>query len=398
MAEYLFGTPERLIRLDMSEFQQSSSVDKIIGASDDESMAQSLIQRVRKQPFAVILLDEFEKAHANVWDLFLQVFDDGRLTDTMGQVADFRHTIIILTSNLGATAHQSAGLGFAPRGDAFSQEQVRRAVSQSFRPEFVNRLDKVIVFRPLTRDRMRSILRKELARVLERRGLAESRMGGGVGILGAGIPARKGIHRRHGRAAAEARHRSISARAAGGDHGRAALSDRRPVPVRAQRRRGDPGRVRRSKCGSRGTRVPAAGEPAAAVASTGSRGAGIGRTAARGHASRARAIVGHSWRASKRNSPGAEWEQLRDELAAQMSEAGFWDRDDRQRLLARFALMDRVKAALGTARSLSERHGRGLSGRAGTFSRELAGRFALQLLLVDRGIRDALGDAPSKWC
>jgi ATP-dependent Clp protease ATP-binding subunit ClpC len=91
---------------------------------------------------------------------------------------------------------------------------------------------------------------------------------------------------------------------------------------------------------------------------------------------------------------GKDWDALRDTLSAQMADPDFWNRDDRQRILARYALMDRVKAACGTARSLSERHGRGLPGRAGSFSRELAGRFALQLLLVDRGIRDALNDAP----
>ena len=85
----------------------------------------------------------------NVWDLFLQVFDDGRLTDATGQVADFRHCIIILTSNLGATAHRDSGLGFAPGAEAFSSDQILRAVGQTFRPEFLNRLDKVIVFRPL---------------------------------------------------------------------------------------------------------------------------------------------------------------------------------------------------------------------------------------------------------
>ena len=105
---------------------------------------------MRKQPFSVVLLDEFEKAHANVWDLFLQVFDDGRLTDQLGQVADFRHCIIILTSNLGRhqPPHPRAS-GFSPGDDAYSGEQVLRAVGQTFRPEFQNRLDKVIVFRPL---------------------------------------------------------------------------------------------------------------------------------------------------------------------------------------------------------------------------------------------------------
>ena len=121
----------------------------------------------------MVLLDEFEKSHPMIWDLFLQAFDEGRLTDAMGQVADLRHCLIILTSNLGATAHRSLGLGFAPQADVFSKDQVMRAISQTYRPEFQNRLDKVIVFRPLTRDLMRGILKKELAALLERRGLKD---------------------------------------------------------------------------------------------------------------------------------------------------------------------------------------------------------------------------------
>src|SRR5581483_132759 len=166
-AEYLFGSADRMIRLDMSEFQAPETTHKILGGDDTDS----LINRVRKQPFSIILLDEFEKAHVAIWDLFLQVFDDGRLTDAMGHVADFRHCIIILTTNLGATSHRTSGLGFAPTADTFTDSQVLRAIGQTFRPEFQNRLDKVIVFRPLTRDLMREILKKELNRVLERRGL-----------------------------------------------------------------------------------------------------------------------------------------------------------------------------------------------------------------------------------
>src|SRR6202044_4240847 len=101
--------------------------------SSDLIEADSLISRVRKQPFSVILLDEFEKAHSNVWDLFLQAFDEGRLTDAMGQVADLRHCLIIMTSNLGATAHRSIGLGFAPQGDEFSKEQGLRGISLTYR-------------------------------------------------------------------------------------------------------------------------------------------------------------------------------------------------------------------------------------------------------------------------
>ncbi len=84
---------------------------------------------MRKQPFSVVLLDEFEKAHPRIWDLFLQVFDDARLTDTLGQIADFRHCLIIMTTNLGATSHQTAGLGFAPAADVFTHRADQRAPS-----------------------------------------------------------------------------------------------------------------------------------------------------------------------------------------------------------------------------------------------------------------------------
>ncbi|MBA2302053.1 MAG: ATP-dependent Clp protease ATP-binding subunit [Acidobacteria bacterium] len=171
LADFIFGSAERLIRLDMSEFQTAESTKKIVGDADQHSDVQSLAHRVRKQRFSVVLLDEFEKAHPNTWDLFLQVFDDGRLTDAMGQTSDFRHCIIILTSNLGAKIAQGLGPGFGSTPAAFSQDQVIRMIHQTFRPEFVNRLDAVIVFRPLSRELMRGILTKELARVLDRRGL-----------------------------------------------------------------------------------------------------------------------------------------------------------------------------------------------------------------------------------
>ena len=111
LAEYLFGSADRMARLDMSEFQTPEATSKIVGQRNDRG-TDSLISRIRKQPFSVILLDEFEKAHPNCWDLFLQIFDDGRLSDADGGEADFRHCFIILTSNLGATAHRGGGLGF----------------------------------------------------------------------------------------------------------------------------------------------------------------------------------------------------------------------------------------------------------------------------------------------
>ncbi|NIP94108.1 MAG: AAA domain-containing protein, partial [Akkermansiaceae bacterium] len=169
LAEFLFGSPERMIRLDMSEFQNPSSVSRIIGGPEE---SQSLSSRIRQQPFSVILLDEFEKAHPHVWDLFLQVFDDGRLTDQQGNTADLRHAIIILTSNLGAASAQGTPLGFSQeRGPGYQPDEIHKSIEKTFRKEFVNRLDRIVCFRPLSRETMREILTKQLAQVLERRGL-----------------------------------------------------------------------------------------------------------------------------------------------------------------------------------------------------------------------------------
>lgn len=170
LADYLFGSVERMLRLDMSEFQEPHSLARILGEGSEDGETQSLVTRIRRQPFSVLLLDEFEKAHPRIWDLFLQVFDDGRLTDAHGNLADFRHCIVILTSNLGATAHRGTSLGFTGGGAAFAGNQVMRAIATTFRPEFVNRIDRVVVFRPLSKSVMRDILRKELRAVLDRRG------------------------------------------------------------------------------------------------------------------------------------------------------------------------------------------------------------------------------------
>ncbi|HEY9403030.1 MAG TPA: AAA family ATPase [Pyrinomonadaceae bacterium] len=171
LAEFLFGSPERMIRLDMSEFQTPDALDRILGEQSDTAESTALVNSIRKQPFAVVLLDEFEKAHPQVWDLFLQVFDDGRLTDRRGNTADFRHCVVIMTSNLGATLPHGAGIGFSQEQAHFAAGAVERAVMRSFRREFVNRIDRVVVFRPLGRNIMRDLLRKELNDVLRRRGL-----------------------------------------------------------------------------------------------------------------------------------------------------------------------------------------------------------------------------------
>src|SRR5215208_447334 len=171
LADFLFGSPERMIRLDMSELQTWESQARILGETDETSDSAALVNQIRKQPFSVVLLDEFEKAHPSVWDLFLQVFDDGRLTDRRGNTADFRHSVIIMTSNLGATLPHGASVGFSQEQAQFAAGSVERAVGRAFRREFVNRIDRVVVFRPLGRGVMRDLLRKELNDVLTRRGL-----------------------------------------------------------------------------------------------------------------------------------------------------------------------------------------------------------------------------------
>ncbi len=170
LANFLFGSEERLLRYDMSEFQTPEAQERLVG--DGQNLDRdSMTLKIRKQPFSVILLDEFEKAHPKVWDLFLQVFDDGRLTDPMGRTSDFRHAIIILTSNLGGQAATGVGLGFDQDSEGFRATDVGRAVERAFRPEFLNRLDRVIVFRPFTREVMSEILDKELLDLQKRRGL-----------------------------------------------------------------------------------------------------------------------------------------------------------------------------------------------------------------------------------
>lgn len=170
LAEYLFGSSERMLRYDMSEFQSPDSLDRLIGAPPSygaRTSSQALVDRIREQPFAVVLLDEFEKAHTSVYDLFLQLFDDGRLTDRAGNTADFRHAIVIMTSNLGGDVVRDASIGF--RGDR--TDSVTRATSGAFRKEFINRIDRIVAFQPLPRAIMRDVLMKELALVLDRRGL-----------------------------------------------------------------------------------------------------------------------------------------------------------------------------------------------------------------------------------
>ncbi len=164
LAEYLFGSKEKLIRLDMSEYKTPMSVPDLLS---------QLTSRQRRQSFSVLLLDEIEKASPFVFDLFLQVFDDARLTDASGRSVDLHNTIIIMTSNIGTDSSQSHAIGFLdpPEQAETRARSVQKSVEEYFRPEFINRLDKIVVFQPLGLDEMRRIARRELGKALLREGV-----------------------------------------------------------------------------------------------------------------------------------------------------------------------------------------------------------------------------------
>jgi len=171
LARYLYGSEERLIRFDMSEFSGPYAAERLIrGTGDSDGL---LTRRVREQPFAVILLDEIEKAHPAVFDLLLQVAGEGRLTDARGHTAYFHNAILILTSNIGAR-HQTERTGFGS-GDAETELALHyeRAVRKTFRPEMVNRLDAIIPFGALSLEEIEAITHLVVARIASRRGITD---------------------------------------------------------------------------------------------------------------------------------------------------------------------------------------------------------------------------------
>ena len=181
LAGFLFDDEEALVRVDMSEYREQHSVSRLFGAPPGyvgyEDGGQ-LTEAVRRRPYRVVLFDEIEKAHPEVWNALLQILDDGRLTDGQGRVVDFRNTVLIMTSNLGTEFNGKAGaLGFVPatdNGARESSEKIEKALKKTFRPEFLNRIDEIIIFSQLKPEDVQVIVdlqMHELGERLAERGL-----------------------------------------------------------------------------------------------------------------------------------------------------------------------------------------------------------------------------------
>jgi ATP-dependent Clp protease ATP-binding subunit ClpB len=173
LAEFLFDDENAIVRIDMSEYTEKFAVSRLMGAPPGyvgyEEGGQ-LTEAVRRRPYSVVLFDEIEKAHPEVFNVFLQILDDGRLTDSQGRVVDFKNTVIIMTSNVGSQWISELGMANA---DAI-RERVQEALRQQFRPEFLNRVDETVIFHQLTRDQLTRIVDIQLERV--RRRLAERKI------------------------------------------------------------------------------------------------------------------------------------------------------------------------------------------------------------------------------
>jgi ATP-dependent Clp protease ATP-binding subunit ClpC len=177
LAEFLFGDEDAMVRIDMSEYMEKHAVSRLVGSPPgyigyDEGG--QLTEAVRRKPYCVLLLDEIEKAHPDVFNILLQILEDGRLTDSQGRTVDFRHAIVIMTSNIGAQEiARNTPLGFAVSDDETGityddmKNRIMGELKKVFRPEFLNRIDDVIVFHKLQRDEIKTIVELLLRRIRE---------------------------------------------------------------------------------------------------------------------------------------------------------------------------------------------------------------------------------------
>ncbi|MCA9970486.1 MAG: AAA family ATPase [Anaerolineales bacterium] len=175
LAEFLFGDEDALIRVDMSEYREQHTVSRLFGAPPGYvgyEQGGQLTEQVRRRPYSVVLFDEIEKAHPDVWNALLQLLDDGRLTDGQGRVVNFRNAVIVMTSNVGTSFVKRAGaLGFAgmrESDEAEQHKQIEEALKKTFRPEFINRIDEIIIFEPLSVEHVTEIVDLQLQDVQKR--------------------------------------------------------------------------------------------------------------------------------------------------------------------------------------------------------------------------------------
>lgn len=174
LAEFMFDDEDALVRIDMSEYREQHTVSRLFGAPPGyvgyEEGGQ-LTEAVRRRPYRVVLFDEIEKAHPDVWNALLQILEDGRLTDGQGRVVDFRNTVIIMTSNLGTEfAKRGGALGFVSPDDEEAiadHKKIEKAMRDTFRPEFLNRVDEIIIFKPLTRDEVKAMIDLQMRGIIE---------------------------------------------------------------------------------------------------------------------------------------------------------------------------------------------------------------------------------------
>ena len=217
LAEFLFDDERAMIRLDMSEYMEKHSVARMIGAPPGyvgyEEGGQ-LTEQVRRRPYSVVLLDEIEKAHPDVFNVLLQILDDGRLTDGKGRTVDFRNTVIIMTSNVGSAAI----FELAGKDPKKAREEAMAALREIFRPEFLNRIDDIVMFSPLGKEQIERIIDLQMRHVHEAAGRTQSHAQADAGGEGVAVPRR--LRSGLWRASDEARHPAADSGSAGAEDSR----------------------------------------------------------------------------------------------------------------------------------------------------------------------------------
>ncbi len=388
LAEYLFGSAERLIRVDMSELQDYHALERLLGDPRNlQAKGNSLVERVRRQPFSVVLLDEFDRASPYVWDVFLQVFDAGRLTDRRGDTADFRHTIIILTSNVGTASSGQTRLGLVGGGEGVGPTAVRRAVERAFRPELLNRLDQVVVFQPLTREVMRQILDKELADAFARRGLRRRDWAVEMEESAIELLVEQGFSPTLG---ARPLKRALE---------RLLLTPLAAAIVNRSAPEGDQFLFVRADGDSLAVEFVDPDAPAAAAIATMEATAAAGKDLAsilyeaRGSADEVE-VLRLALAELQERVQAESWILTKQALLLESAAPGFWECPDRFERLGRVEYMDRVESGLRSAASLLERLRRGSSTPRSAYPREMVKRLAQQLYLVRAAQAEALETGP----